>query len=247
VNAEVTGAAYVEAMNRDPTDREYRRAFQALALTLVAPRGRVFDFGSGPGDDARHYAAAGFCVGAYDVNAVMCEYFVTHCAAELAAGSILLNSGSYADFLRSQRLAGGTHVDLIVANFAPLNLVDDLAPLFAKFAAMLSPQGRVLVSVLNPFFRGLRKSRRWWAALPRLLWHGRYTTQLHGVIPVTRWIPGRMALEASPHFELATIYAPEPEVAGREPRRVSLSAPGDWARIAATQFLFLEFGRRARA
>jgi SAM-dependent methyltransferase len=244
MNTEVTGAAYVEAMNRDPKDREYRRAFLNLALTLVRSQGSVFDFGSGPGIDAKAYADAGLRVGAYDVNADMVEYFARHCTAEIAAGSVRLNTGTYADFLRSQRVPGGTGIDLIVANFAPLNLIDDLPPLFAKFAAMLNSEGKLLVSVLNPFFRELRKSRRWWTRLPHLLWHGRYTKPLHGVIPVTRWLPGRLAREAAAFFELTAIYAPETALTGQSPRRVTFSAPGDWTRIAATQFLFLQFHRR---
>src|SRR4051812_29090642 len=41
VSAHVAGAGYVEAMERDPADREYRRAFLELALTRVAPGGRI--------------------------------------------------------------------------------------------------------------------------------------------------------------------------------------------------------------
>lgn len=229
----VTGAAYVEAMNRDPTDREYRRAFQNLALSLAPPNGSVFDFGSGPGIDAKHYADAGLRVQAYDSDPAMCEYFTRHCAAEIAAGSVRLDTRPYPDFLRFRSGPRDTSVDLIVANFAPLNLVTDLPPLFAKFSALLKPQGKLLVSVLNPFFLGLLKSRQWWAHLPHLLWKGGYTTRLHGSIPVTRWLPGRLARQAAPHFELTSIYAPDTASAGNPPK--------PWPRMAATQFLFLQF------
>jgi SAM-dependent methyltransferase len=244
MSAAVTGAAYVEAMNRDPTDREYRRAFLSVALALVPPQGSVFDFGSGPGIDAKQYADAGLRVRAYDSDAAMCEYFARHCAAEIAAGSVRLDTRTYPDFLRFRAGTNDAAVDLIVANFAPLNLVADLPPLFAKFSAMLKPQGKLLVSVLNPFFRGLLKSRRWWAQLPRLLWQGRYTTRLHGSIPVTRWLPGRLARQAAPLFELTSIYAPETAPAGRPPRQVTFSRSGEWPQIAATQFLFLQFQRK---
>ena len=59
MNAAVTGAIYVDAMNRDPTDRECRRAFVNLALSLAPVGGHVFDFGSGPGIDAKLYAESG--------------------------------------------------------------------------------------------------------------------------------------------------------------------------------------------
>lgn len=243
MNAEVTGAAYVEAMNRDPTDREYRRAFQHLVRSLVPPHGSVFDFGSGPGIDAKCYAGAGLRVGAYDVDASMCEYFTRYCAAEIAAGSVRLHTGSYADFLRSAGMPDRNGVDLITANFAPLNLVAELPPLFAKFAAMLNTDGNLLVSVLNPFFHELLKSRRWWAGLPRLILSGSYTVPLHGVIPVTRWLPGRLVQQAAPFFRLTAMYAPRTTPTEQPLPRVRLSAPGDWPRIAATQFLFLQLQR----
>jgi hypothetical protein len=150
---------------------------------------------------------------------------------------------TYQEFLRSHPVPGGAGVDLIVANFAPLNLVADLPPLFAKFAAMSNAEGKVLVSVLNPFFHELLKSRGGWTRLPRLLLTGRYTKQLHGVIPVVRWLPGRLARQAAPFFRLAATYAPATAQTGQLPQRVAWSAPGDWARIAATQFLFLQFER----
>lgn len=244
MNGAVTGAAYVEVMNRDPADREYRRAFQSLALTLVRSRGRVFDFGSGPGIDAKHYASAGLKVDAYDIDAAMREYFANHCAAEIAAGAVQLKTSTYTEFLHSPESLDGAALDLIVANFAPLNLVADLPPLFEKFAAMLNPDGALLVSVLNPFFQALVRSRRWWVHLPRLIWQGNYTTRLHGITPVTRWLPQSLARQALPFFDLTAIYAPQIAAAGEPPRRVRGFAPRDWPCVAASQFLFLQFGQR---
>src|SRR5262249_3248888 len=148
MSAHVTGAAYVEAMSLDPADHEYRRAFQQLVLQQVPRGGLVFDFGCGPGIDARDYARLGRRVRAYDEDVRMTDYFRRHCAAELAAGAVQLDPGTYADFLR----AAHRDVDLVAANFAPMNLVLQLPPLFAKFASMLKPEGRVIASVLNPCF-----------------------------------------------------------------------------------------------
>ena len=186
----------------------------------------------------------GLRVGAYDVDTAMCEYFAIHCAAEIASGSVQLNTGPYQDFLRSPDLRAGDGVDLVVSNFAPLNLVGDLAPLFLKFAAMLGANGQLLISVLNPFFHLMTSGSRW-MRFPELLWRGRYTTQLHGVIPVTRWLPGRLARIARPFFELTAIHVPVSDPPGCPPTRLNpsvLCAP----RHAATQFLFLQFHRNAR-
>jgi SAM-dependent methyltransferase len=244
VSAHVAGAGYVEAMERDPADREYRRAFLELALTRVAPGGRIFDFGCGPGIDARHYAAAGLRVGAYDVDPAMREYFSAHCAEEIRTGAIRVQTGDYADFLRAARIEGGDGVDLIVANFAPLNLIDEPRALFARFVTMLNPKGSLLLSVLNPWFHLLRESRRRWLRLPQLLVRGRYDTRLHGVTPVTRWLPRQLAREAAPHFALTAAYAPDTR--GVTPARRVSSILRQPAALTATQFLFLQFERGAR-
>jgi hypothetical protein len=52
--------------------------------------------------------------------------------------------------------------DLVTSNFAPLNLIDALPELFAKFHALTAPNGRVLASVLSPNFLGDLKYRWWW-------------------------------------------------------------------------------------
>ena len=245
-DSRVTGAEYVEAMNRDPLDREYRRAFQRLALTLAPARGRLFDFGCGPGLDAKCYAHAGLTVSGFDVDPAMREYFMRHCETEIAAGLVQLLPGTYGDFLGADPRETPP-LDLVTANFAPLNLVTDLPPLFARCAGLLKSDGRLLASVLNPYFEGLWKSRKWWLRAPRLAVEGRYTTQLHGIVPVTRWLPGRLARQAASHFTLASIYTPDTAAPGELPVRVRLANSRDWRRIAATQFLFLVFAPRRDA
>lgn len=244
MQATPTGAAYVEAMGRDPRDREYRRAFLGLVMSVVPRRGTVFDFGSGPGIDARDYAQAGLQVHAYDVDTGMCDYFAAHCAREVDQGSIHLHRGSYEQFLESERPAAGS-IDLVVSNFAPLNLAGELPRLFGRFARMLRADGRVLVSVLNPLFAGLTGSRKWWLHLPGLLTRGRYTSRLHGVVPVTRWHPSRLAREAAPHFQLRAIHVPDVAGPGNAPRTYTRLSPRDWLDIADSQFLFLQFEPRA--
>jgi SAM-dependent methyltransferase len=246
VTAALTGAEYVAEMARDPLDREYRRAFLELALALVPSRGSVFDFGSGPGLDARIYARAGLRVSAFDTDPSMCEYFSRHCAKEIAAGAVQLRAGTYADFLDTAAVhAAG--FDLIVANFAPLNLVAEPRELFARFFTMAHSEGRLLVSVLNPFFRGLLFSRQWWRGLARLFIQGRYTAMAHENTPVTRWRPARLAQQAASYFDLEAVHVPMAANPGHAPRRFSKVSPIDWKCLLATQFLFMQFRRRARA
>ena len=55
----VTGAAYVEALTSLESDQRARAAFQDLVLRIARPGAALFDFGAGPGLDARLYAERG--------------------------------------------------------------------------------------------------------------------------------------------------------------------------------------------
>src|SRR5262245_48025164 len=170
----VTGAEYVAAISARPSDRRYRREFQSLALSLTAPGESLFDFGSGPGIDARIYAEQGRRVAAYDVDPHMSEYLAVHCRDFIATGAVSLQYGGYREFLASGPPAGGWRAELVTVNFAPLNLIDDLSALFAKFAALTTPTGAVLASVLSPYFAGDLRYGWWWRNAAGLLRDGRY-------------------------------------------------------------------------
>ena len=86
--------------------------------------------------------------------------------------------------------------ELVTANFAPVNLVDDVASLFHKFATLIQPGGRVLAAVLNPWFTGDLRYGWWWRGLPLLLARGRYAVA-GAQAPITRWLPGALAAAAS--------------------------------------------------
>lgn len=222
----VTGDAYVAALSADASDRIARTAFVELALALTRPRSRIFDFGCGPGQDARVYAARDREVYAHDVDPDMCSSFRRHCASGLAHGSIHLVE------------LDGTlpPIDLVTANFAPLNLVPDPAPLFATFAAMLSPGGQLLLSVLNPLHVGDLRYAWWWNGLLPLCLHGRYRVS-GSQAPITRWRPPRLAREAGPHFSLVHVYVPQ------APRARRLRSTRHWPTAASARFLFLHLSK----
>jgi SAM-dependent methyltransferase len=202
----VAGAEYVRAITAKASDRRYRRAFQSLALRLTAPGEALFDFGSGPGIDARFYAEHGRRVSAYDIDPRMNEYLTGHCRDFIMTGSVRLQQGSYREFLSRAAPADVWCAALITANFAPLNLIDDLSELFAKFAALATPAGAVLASVLSPYFAGDLRYPWWWRNAAGLLRHGRYA------------VPGAQALiwrrrladyarECAPYFHLEKVFA----------------------------------------
>jgi SAM-dependent methyltransferase len=176
--------------------------FHRLVLQIAAPHARLFDFGAGPGIDARFFAELGFSVSAYDVDPEMCKFFTEYCEDFIESGRIALEQGTYRDFL--SRAAPIDAVDLVISNFAPLNLVPDVQALFAKFHELTGPNGKVLASVLNPFFLEDLKSRFWWRSLPRLWREGHYYMPGPQAPHMRRRAADFAALSA-PHFKLTRI------------------------------------------
>jgi SAM-dependent methyltransferase len=224
MNGLVTGEAYVEALNAEAADRLTRAAFVELALGLLPARGRVFDFGCGPGVDARTYAEHGHEVFAYDVDTDMCDCFRRTCAAGISAGRIHLVQRSFEAFLATPG-ADLPRVDLVTANFAPLNLVPEPAPLFRKLHSMLEANGLLLASLLNPLYFGDLRYAWWWRGLPKLVMHGRYSVP-GSQAPITRWLTRRLAREAAPCFALESVAVPA---------------------AASARYLFLMLRKRGRA
>lgn len=239
-----TGAVYFERITALESDRRARAAFQDLVLRIAPPGGVLFDFGAGPGIDARFFAERGFTVDAYDVDPQMCEFFSGYCRDLIAAGRICLSGGSYAEFLTRPALPCGRRADLVISNFAPLNQVDDLGPLFERFRALTVPGGRVLASVLTPYFIGDIRTRWWWRHAPRL-WRER-KFYVRGLLAPshTRRRLADFAASSAPHFRLVRAFRGLPSIwrGGSSGVRVSRGSCG-WLPLATARFMFLLFER----
>ena len=227
-----TGAEYFRYITSVESDRAARTAFQDLVLTVAEPHAALFDFGAGPGIDARFFAERGFTVRAYDVDPEMRAFFAEHCAELIDSGCIVLEQGAYRDFL--SRPAPPRLVDVIISNFAPLNLVPDVPELFAKFHALTGPNGKVLASVLNPYFAADLKNPVWWRSLPRL-WRDGYCFMPGPQAPHTRRRAANFALQSAPYFKLARILRGLPS----DGRRSRGSDP--WLSRTDARFMFLLF------
>jgi SAM-dependent methyltransferase len=190
-------------------DRSARAAFQDRVLKITKPGSMVFDFGSGPGLDARFYAERGFMVGAYDVDPQMREYFRDHCREFIDSGQVALDGGNYPDFLLREVQPGARLADLVTSNFAPLNLVEDLPALFAKFHALTGPGGRILASVLNPYFVGDLTYGWWWRNAARL-WRGGRFSVAGTAGPIIRRDTANFSTQCLPFFCLDRVFAGAP-------------------------------------
>jgi SAM-dependent methyltransferase len=241
-----TAGEYVRAITAREADRQARAAFQTLALRLAPTGGVIYDFGAGPGIDAHFFAEHGFTVRVYDTDPRMREYLAGFCRDLIDAGAITIEEGSYRVFLNS-RDGGAPSAELVTANFAPLNLVDDLPALFAKFAALTVPGGKVLASVLNPYFAGDMKYGWWWRNAVQLWRRGHFSLPGAGGNIVRRRIAD-FAMQCAPYFMLQRVFRGLPprnprEEAGIDPARINR---GGWTTLATSQYLFLLFCKTAR-
>jgi SAM-dependent methyltransferase len=241
----VTGARYVEQITALESDRLARSAFHDIVTKIAPPGGALFDFGSGTGIDARFYAERGFKVAAYDVDAQMCEFFADHCRDLIESGRVTLHAGDYRDFVANMQPGGAGCIDLITSNFAPLNLVGDLRELFAKFHALTRPEGRVLASVLSPYFLGDLKYRWWWRNSLRLFRTGHYAvpgTQA----PIVRRRLDDFARQSAPYFTLKRVFRglPSSNRRGAEGLDASSNALHAGLHVSTCRFMFLLFERQ---
>jgi SAM-dependent methyltransferase len=233
----ITGKEYIEAITRLESDRRARAAFHDRVLNMTARGACIFDFGCGPGLDAKFYAQQGFRVVAYDVDPRMCATFAEYCAPEIESGQVELLQGDYRYFLDTlvPALRKRYEVAVITANFAPLSMIADLPELFAGFHALASAGTRILASVLHPYFVGDMPYRWWWKARP-LCWCRGYFCITHAAGAVFRRSADNFSAQAAPYFTLQAVVPGRP--AAPQPRRASPLA------LATSRYMFLLFARQ---
>ena len=240
------GAEYARAIQQLESDLEARKAFQSLALSHVPPGGTIFDFGAGAGIDARFFAERGLCVRVYDNDPRMRGYLAESCRDLIEAGRVVPETGEYAEFLARTAELRGPPAQLVVANFAPLDLIENLPALFEKLHAITVPGGGLLASVLSPYFLGdLTLGWRWRGMIGQ--WR---TGRL--VVPGARGNIIRrdlrvFASECAPWFRLERVFRGLPprnadEAAGID---FALSSRTAWLHLTRCRFMFLLFRRRS--
>lgn len=240
------GAEYVSQITAQESDRRSRSAFCELVLRIAPPAAKLFDFGAGPGIDARFFAERGFTLDAYDVDPRMRDFFTHHCADLIDSGAVTLDGGTYREFLARRPAADRHRADLVISNFAPLNLVDDLRELFVKFSSLTGPKGKVLASVLSPWFIGDMRSRLWWRSAPRL-WRDGELFLPGPQAPYYRRLLRNFHAVSAPHFRLSRVFRGLPPSRARFSSGVDLQRDGRlaWLHIARCRYVFLLFEKTA--
>ena len=238
----LAGAEYVKGITSLESDRLARAAFQNLVLRIAAPGAALFDFGAGTGIDARFFAERGFTIEAYDVDPRMREFFAEDCRDLIESGRVALDSSSYREFLSHTTAGAAGRADLVISDFAPLNLIDDLRELFAKFHALTGPNGKVVASVLNPCFIGEMRFRWWWRGVPQL-WR---TGELFMPGPQAPHYRRRLANFrelSAPHFRLTRAFPALAPYRNRHTKGVDAARRGPWAlpHLAKSRYMFLLF------
>ena len=221
----LAGAEYVKQITSLESDRRARATFQDLVLRIAPPGAALFDFGAGPGIDAR--------------------FFAEYCEDLIASGRVSLDRGGYSEFLARESSGTGKRADLVISNFAPLNLVDDLHELFAKFHSLTGPNGKLLASVLNPYFVGDMKFRWWWRNTLRLWRDGHFFMPGPQAPHFRRRLANFVAL-SSPYFRLTRVFGGLTSYRGQHSIGVDVSRGGRnaWLHVATSRFMFLLFERR---
>jgi SAM-dependent methyltransferase len=237
-----TGAEYVDQITAQESDRRTRSAFRDLVLRIAPPGAKLFDFGAGPGIDARFFAERGFTIDAYDIDPRMRNFFANHCRDLIDSGRVTLDGSAYPEFLTRRTADSTRRADLVISNFAPLNLVDDLRELFGTFHALTRPKGKVLASVLSPCFIGDMRSRLWWRGAPRL-WRDGQLFLPGPQAPYYRRLLRTFRTVSAPHFSLSRVFRGMPSSRAAHSNGIDLRRNGRfaWFHMATCRYMFLLF------
>lgn len=157
-------ARYDDELMATAGDVLARRAFIDIVTSELPKGATILDFGSGTGLDAKAYAEAGYRVLAYDNSAGMMAQLRRRCSREIESGAVQAADGTVS---LAEALTHWPRPDAVVANFAVLNMMDDVAPLLQLMARRLAPRGLLVVSIINPRYWKHLTTRRWWRGMGR--------------------------------------------------------------------------------
>jgi len=185
-----TAPEYDDQLARSPADVLARTAFRDLVARYVAAGSTLLDFGCGTGLDAFEYAQQGYRVLAYDNSPGMVDQLRRRCESQIASGRVTPYSMPYPSFLEC--FPQWPAPSAVAADFAVLNSIRDLEPLFEALGRRLTAPGWVIASILNPLHWSKVRTRGWWRDAvraprgPRIHTTQPYVSYLHFVPALLR-------------------------------------------------------------
>lgn len=191
---------YDAAVDGQEANLRLRAAFQERVAAVAGTHGTVLDFGCGTGTDALWYAARGNRVIAYDISVEMLTALQRRCAEPIATGRVVVVAGDLSALLPVLEREGP--VAAVAANFASVNHIGDLAPLFAALAPHVVSGGAIVASLLNPIAAGDIRRRWWWRGALRSPFSG--SIRLDGLVTTYRHFERTVRRAARPGFELVS-------------------------------------------
>jgi SAM-dependent methyltransferase len=206
-----------------------RNAFCRRVSSMAGVGNAILDFGCGTGTDAAWYASRGHHVIAYDISRGMVAVLRDRCATGIAEKRVTALAGDLDVLLKELDRAG--HVSAVAANFAVLNHVRDLRPLFLALAPHVARGGNLLATILNPFYRRDMREGWWWRGMPRSLFAG--SIRVIGDVTTYRHFRRTVRRMAAPHFALAEWRSASNAADGRTDISDSIGA------VLADNFLLL--------
>jgi SAM-dependent methyltransferase len=121
-----------------------RRAVRRLLMRTLPPNASVLELGGGTGEDAVWMAQHGFEVLLTDASPAMIEKASPKLAPHGARAQVAA-AEDLPCFAFAYLMGGGKPFDAAFSNFAPLNCVEDLAPVARGLAALVRPGGHALL------------------------------------------------------------------------------------------------------
>lgn len=141
---------YDAIMEKERSNELVRREVADKFLNTVAP-GRVLDFGGGTGGDlgwlTNNYYDVLFC----EPSTRMKQLAIMRHNKNILPGHVEFLSGAAVDFTNwNENLPFYPPADGILANFAVINCIEDIALLFRNLALVIRPGGGLIALVLRP-------------------------------------------------------------------------------------------------
>ena len=125
-----------------------RRAVHRVLIAAWPAGGRILEVGGGTGEDALWLAHQGFRVTLTDVSPRMVA-LANAKLRPLGSKAECLAAEGMEDFADRYFAQGGEQFDGVLSNFAPLNCVEDLAPVGRALARLVRPGGSALLVIFG--------------------------------------------------------------------------------------------------